>query len=185
MDKGTSLIDHSCVSEEFFGSVLFRELGNYKGPKEPRALISDYVDMETACREEDARKGGTLPLMQPSETIRPKLMKSLSEYVSLITRVGDFVCDKASEQFEGEGLSVIQVRTGFDFTNWLVRLLFVIDAGAEEAASFERLLRIVEMVVLEEERFTAELRFLNRRDQRADYKRVFRAYPFIRAYEDS
>jgi hypothetical protein len=183
MEKETHLIDYTCVAEEFSASALFRQLAQYKGPKDPAVLVREYVEEETASREEEARKGGTLPLMQPSETIRPRVMRSLSEYVSLMTRISDFVCDRTREQFDKKRLRVMQVRTCFDFVTWLVRLLFVVDAAAEETASFERLLRTVEMVVLEEERFTAELSYLNKRGRKIDYKRLFHGYPFIRSDE--
>jgi len=185
MEKEISLIDCSTVSEEFSSSALFRQLDLYKGPRDARTLVSEYIEMETTSREEEARKGGTLPLMQPSETIRPRILRSLSEYISLITRVADFICDKAKNQFDDKNLSVVQVRTRFDFATWLVKLLFIVDGDSEDVALLARLLRMAERVVLEEERFTAELDLLNQREEKIDYKTVLRDYPFIRENEEA
>ena len=183
MEKETSLIDWPTVSEEFSSSALLRQLDLYKGPRDSKSLVSEYLERETASREEEARKGGTLPLMQPSETIRCRILRSLAEYVSLVTRVSDFISDKATNQFDDENLSLVQVRTRFDFESWTIRLLFVVDGGSDEVAFLARLLRMAERVVLEEERFAAELELLNQREEKTDYKTILRDYPFIRENE--
>jgi hypothetical protein len=184
MDKLTSLLDWTCVSEEFSGFELFRKLDFFKGPKDPKTIVSEYVEITTASREDEARKGGTLPLMRPSETIRPRILRPICDYVSLIARVSDFVCDKVRNGDHEHDLSIVQVRTRFELETRPIKLLFIIDADSEGADSFGRLLRAVERVVLEEERFTAELGHLNQRDQSMDYKSIFLEYPFIRVDEE-
>lgn len=184
MNKETSLLDWTCVSEEFSSFELLRRLDSFKGPKDLRALVSEYVEIETASREDEARKGGTLPLMRPSETIRPRVLRPISDYVSLIARVSDFVCDKVKNGSHEHDLSIVQVRTRFELQTRPIKILFIIDTDSEGADSFGRLLRAVEKVVLEEERFTAELDHLNQRDQSMEYKTIFLEYPFIRVDEE-
>ena len=185
MDRGTTLVDWTCVSEEFSGFELFRQLDSFKGAQDLRALVSDYIEVETARREAEARKGGSLPLMRPCETIRPRVVRPVCDYISLLVRVSDFTCSKVKDETHRHDLSIIQVRTCLELQSRPIRLLFIIDADAEGAESFGRLLRAVEKVILEEERFTAELDYLNQRDQKMDYKSIFHEYPFIREIDES
>lgn len=178
MRNRLDLLQGTEVSEDFWSHCLFRELGFLEGLESPESIIARFIEEETAEREAAARKEGTLPLMQPSTTIRPKIVKCLDGYISLITRIGGYVQKRAGAEFAPEELELLEARTSFDFSTWQVRILFLIDADRDSESAFYRFLNEVEKAVLLEERFVAELLHFNRRGRGNIPRSISSEYPF-------
>jgi len=165
--------------EKFSADLLFRELELFRGSQNPKIIVSDFIEKETAIREEDAKSEGLMESAELSEGIKSDVEDQVGDYVSSIIRVAQLVCDEASEEFTDEQLRIAQVRTSFDFRTWFLKILFIIDADPRTESSFSDLLGDVEKLILLEESFIAELHVTNKRDHGIDPETIRSSYPFV------
>jgi len=167
------------VAEGPAESFLLQQLGWFRGIEDPGEVILGFIDLESARKEKLRKTEGISEDLLSVEKIRERLTQSAIEYVSLVIKTSGHTCDLASIEFAEEELRVVQVRANFDFQDWLVRILFVIDADPEKAREFRKVLNRIEYAVLTAERFTAELEYVNRREDPADSDSLRRRYPFV------
>lgn len=166
------------VSKELSGSLLFRQLELFRGPVDPKALVSDFLEQESAVRQEDAGAEGAIEPVEHSEGIKPEVIEYVGDYLSSILRIGESICNMVSKEFTDRELKVVQVRTNFDFHTWVVKILFLIDADPRKELRFSQLLNQIEKVILLKERFMPELIFVNRRNTEIDCSSLRRDFPF-------
>jgi hypothetical protein len=111
--------------------------------------------------------------------IRPEIVHCVFDYVTLIRRIGEFVCDRAKREFRDDQLRLVQTRTYFDFGAWMVRLLFIVDADPHSEMGFSDLLARIERIVTLEGCFLPQLMYINKRVQSIDGPSVRENYPFV------
>ena len=167
------------VSEDFWSYFLYRKLHLFRGPRDPKTMVSYFIEEQTAMREEDAKTRGVAASEELIERARTKFLGLINDYITLMLRIGEFAHDRASTEFAEEELKIVQVRTDFDFRTWLVRMLFVIDAQPHKILVFRELLGQIEKAVLLEGRFVAQLFSVNKRDLDIDFELMRLNYPFV------
>jgi hypothetical protein len=169
----------SAVPPDLSESYLLQQLGWFRGLDDPRDTVLGFIEHESARRETQRRSQGASGEALSPEKIKERLIQSTTEYISLVIKTSGYTCDLASIEFAEEELRVIQVRTDLDFRNWLVKILFVIDADSETASAFRKVLNRIEYAVLTAERFTAELEYVNRRSDPVDSDSLRQKYPLV------
>lgn len=179
MAKKSGPRKHSKGGQEFSTFFLSRQLRLFRGPQDAEHVVSEFIEKETANREKDAKKNGAPEPWQLAKSIRPKIIRRLYDYLSLMNKIGEFTSYRVGEEFPEGQLIIVQVRTDFDFRMWLVKMLFIIDADPELEPKFSELLKEIENVVRLEERFAPVLRHLNRRTNKIDTESVRRDFPFV------
>jgi len=167
------LLEDAKALQEFWGYFLFDQLEVFRGSEDPKIFVSNYLREEAKSRDNENRGDGN------GEVIRPETVRCVFDYVTLIERIGKFVCDRARREFRDEQLRVVQVRTYFDFGAWMVRLLFIVDADPQSEMCFSDLLARIERIVTLEGCFAAQLMYINKRVQNIDGPSVRENYPFI------
>jgi hypothetical protein len=165
--------------ESLSDQFLRRQLQWFKGVQNPGTAVENYVEVEAARREEIAASMGEIDPAEGAAWIRDEILHAISDYLTLIIKISEYACDAASRDFRSEEVKVVLVRTDMDFHNWLVRILFIIDANPEMEMSFYQLLNGIEMDTLRGEPFMAELTFVNRRTTEIDFDAIRREYPFV------
>jgi len=165
--------------EKFSTDALLQELELFRGPQSPKVVVSDFFEKEAAVREEDVKAEGTMVTPELSKMIKSDIVQHIRDYVSLIVKTGRLVYDEASEEFAEQQLRVAQVRTGFDFQTWIIKMLFIIDADPAIELSFSQLLKQIEKLVLLNHGFVAELNISNKRDHEIDPDAIRSDYPFV------
>jgi hypothetical protein len=170
---GTELLEDARALQEFWGYFLFDELKLFRGSEDPKIFVSNYLREEAKSVHDDQREA------ENGEVIRPGVIRCVFDYVSLIRRIGEFVCDRARREFTDEQLRLVQTRTYFDFGAWMVRLLFIVDADPRSEMSFSDLLARIERIVTLEGCFVPQLMYINKRVQNIDGSSVSENYPFI------
>jgi len=163
---------------ELSRSLLFRQLDLFKGPVDPKAIVSDFIEQESAVREELAKGDGGMRSMELSQGIQLEVMEYIGDYLSSTVRIGESICNMVTREFTYEELRVVQVRTNFDFRTWFIRILFIIDADPRKELRFSQLLNQTEKVILLKERFMPELIFINRRSTKIDSNSLRHDFPF-------
>jgi hypothetical protein len=175
MPEKLDSVQGETLAGELQDSFLLQQLGWFRGLQDPKDVVLDFIERELARRE-----AGRVPVdPQSVARMKERLVKILREYMSVVIRMIGHTCDLASIEFAEEDLKVVQVRTDLDFHNWLVRALFVIDADTQKALQFRRILNNIEYAALSAERFTAELDYVNRRDNPPNVDSLRRRYPFV------
>jgi hypothetical protein len=172
----------SAAAQELAESFLSDQLGRFAGADDPRNVVLDFLDREMARKEERSRVAGFPIDPEAAARIRRGLLQTVRQYMSVVIKVTGRACDLARTEFPEHELRVIQVRTEFDFQNWLVKALFVIDAEPEKAPQFRRVLNGIEYNALTGERFVVELDYLNRRTDSADMEYAEHRYPFVERF---
>jgi hypothetical protein len=170
------------VARELAENFLLDLLAQFRGLKDPREAVLDFIDLEMARKEDRSNRAGAPMDSQTAWKARQRLLDTLRGYMSAIMRIIRRTCDAAIIEFADQDLRVVQVRTDFDFHNWLVKILFVIDATPEEALQFRRVLNTIEYAALTEEPFISELDLANRRTDSADMDHLRRRYPYTERF---
>jgi hypothetical protein len=165
--------------EDLPGQFLLRQLQWFKGVQNPQTAVENYIEVEAARREEIAASLGEIDSAEDAREIRDEIVRAINDYLSLIIKISEYTCEAASRDFRSDEAKVVLVRTDLDFTNWLVRILFIVDATPEMEMSFYQMLSGIEMDTLRGEPFMAELNFLNRRNGEVDFDAVRREFPFV------
>ncbi len=172
----------SAVARELAGSLLLDLLAQFRGLKDPREAVLDFLDLEMARKEERCNRAGAPMDSQTAWKARQRLLDTVRGYMSAIVKIVRRTCDAAIIEFAEQDLRVVQVRTDFDFHNWLVKVLFVIDATPEKALQFRRVLNTIEYAALTEERFISELDLVNRRTDSGNMDHLRRRYPYTERF---
>jgi len=174
-----TLLKSTDVTQEFWAHFLFRKLHLFRGPQDPDTVVLDFIEKETAAREQDAKAGGAVGSVEVTDKIRTTIIELTDDYLSLILKIGEFAYEKTGKEFTDEELKIAQVRTDFDFRTWLVRILFIIDADPEKELPFCQVLAEIEKAVLLRERFVVQLLSVNKRDRKIDADSIRENYPFV------
>ncbi len=182
MSREKAFLHRSAAARELAESLLLDQLGRFTGAADPKDVVLDFVDREMARKEERARVAGVPIDSEAVARMRRGLLHTVRQYMSVVMKVTGRACDLARIEFPEHELKVVQVRTDFDFHNWLVKVLFVIDADPEKAPQFRRVLNGIEYAALTGERFVVELDYLNRRTDSADMDYEQHRYPFIERF---
>jgi len=173
------LLKATNISREFWSHFLFRKLHLFRGPQDVETVVSDFIEEETAIREQDAKAKGAAESAELTEKIGSTVVVLADDYLSLILKIGEFAYEEAGKEFTDEELRIVQVRTDFDFHSWLVRVLFLIDADPAIEPRFCQVLAEIEKGVLLQERFVAQLLCMNKRDREIDSESIRENYPFV------
>lgn len=173
------LLEDAKALQEFWGYFLFRQLDSFRGSEDPKMFVSDFLREEAKGLETN----GAQEENNGEEPFRPEVVRCVFDYITLIKRIGEFVCDRAARQFSDEQLRVVQARTYFDFGAWMVRLLFIVDGDPQSEMHFSDLLARIERVVMLEGCFVAQLMYINKRVQSIDSTSVLENYPFVWKFE--
>ncbi len=179
MENGSALTNNSKGSLEFSSFFLSRQLKLFRGPKDAEDVVSEFIESETTKRQERAKKDGAPEPFELARSIRPKIIRRLYDYLSLINKIGEFTSYRVGQEFPEGKLAIVQVRTDFDLRMWLVKMLFIIDADPAAEPQFASLLKEIEGVVRLEERFAPILRHVNRRNNELDTEALRRDFPFV------
>jgi len=179
MDNGSPLSNNSKGTLEFSSFFLSRQLKLFRGPRDAEEVVSEFIEKETTKREAKAKKDGAPEPWGLSRSIKPKVIRRLYDYLSLINKIGEFTSYRVSKEFTEGSLTVVQVRTDFDFRMWLVKMLFIIDADPGLDSEFAKLLKDIENTVRLEEKFAPVLRHVNRRDNDIDTESLRNDFPFV------
>ena len=167
------LLEDAKSLQEFWGYFLFRELEVFRGSEDPRVFVSHFL-REDAKSPQEGQLGD-----EDGEAVRPEVVRCVFDYVSLIRRVAEFVCDRARRELTEDRLRIVQTRTYFDFGAWMVRLLFIVDADPHSEMFFSDLLARTEKIVTLEGCFVPQLMYINKRAQNIDGSSVTENYPFV------
>jgi len=167
------------TAESLATQFLLRQLEWFKGVQNPQTAVENYVEVEAARREEIAASMGEIDSEEAAAEIREEIIRAINEYLSLIIKISEYTCEAASRDFRAEEAKVVLVRADLDFTNWLVRILFIVDTTPEMEMSLYQLLSGIELDTLRGEPFMAELKFVNRRNAEIDFDAIRREYPFV------
>lgn len=179
MDNGSPLSNNSKGTMEFSSFFLSRQLKLFRGPQDAADVVSEFIQNETDKREKKAKKEGAPEPWGLGKSIKPKVIRRLYDYLSLINKIGEFTSYRVGEEFPEGKLTIVQVRTDFDFRMWLVKMLFIIDADPSLEPAFGRLLKEIENSVRLEEKFAPVLRHTNRRDNDIDTESLRNDFPFV------
>lgn len=179
MDSELRLPLQEDLGEDLPSEFLARQLEWLKGVQNPETVVQNYVEVEAAQRAEIAASYGELDPENGEAEIKDEIIRAIIDYLSLIIKISEYACDAAGRDFRAEEAKVVLVRTDLDFRNWLVKILFIIDATPEMELSFYQLLNGIEMDTLRAEPYMAELQFVNRRNAKIDFDAIRREYPFV------
>jgi hypothetical protein len=179
MDNGSPLSNNSKGTLEFSSFFLSRQLKLFRGPQDAEDVVSEFIKTETNKREKKAKNDGAPEPWKISKSIKPKVIRRLYDYLSLINKIGEFTSYRVGKEFAEGKLTIVQVRTDFDFRMWLVKMLFIIDAEPSLEPDFAKLLKDIENAVRLEEKFAPVLRHVNRRNNDIDTDSLRNDFPFV------
>ena len=106
--------------------------------------------------------------------------KQVDNYISLITKIADFVDDVTNKKFKKLDFKLTEVRTNFYFETQRINILFVIDADFKDEIPFSNFLNELEQTILKAENFIAELFYVNRRNTKLDKTSIECDYPCLK-----
>jgi hypothetical protein len=179
MRTGVKLLEEAKALQEFWGYFLFAELGLYRGVKNPKLFVSEYLRGVCKGQPNGSPPAASSGADELEDAVRPETVRCLFDYISLTSLIGKFACDRADRGFKPEQLKVVQVRADFDFGAWMIRLLFIIDADPQSEMSFSDLLARIERIISQEGSFLPQLMYVNKRSQTVDSASVRQNYPFV------
>ncbi len=179
MQTSVGLFEEAKAVQEFWGYFLFAELEQYRGLKNPKIFVSNYLREEARSYSNGGSSVAAKKRKDEEDAVRPETVRCLYDYVSLTSLIGKFACDRAARGFKDKQLKVIQVRADFDFGAWMIRLLFIIDADPHSEMLFSDLLASIERIISQEGSFLPQLMYVNRRSQTVDSASVRQNYPFV------
>lgn len=180
MNERTKALERAKISQDFSAYYLFRRLDLYTGPQDIRTLSSEFIEEKIKRREEEARKEGAIEL---AKAIRSRIEERIDRYISLITRIVDYIYEAVQEEFADEDLRILEARTNFDFDTQPVGIMFIIDAAPTAESDFLTFVNGIEKVVLHEDGYVANLLYVNNRDAKIDEESILYDYPFVRDIE--
>jgi hypothetical protein len=178
MTETTQLMERPEVSLTCMTCTLDEQLQQFKGRPDPRAAVLEYVKRQAARAGSQLVPGRTDPV-DLSKGVNQKILQPVSSYLSLIMRIGEAMSDQIRKEFSSEQVRIAQVRASFDFRSWLVRVMFVIDAEADEELRIAQMLHQLESIVLHSDSFAAELDYVNKRTGVLDFNSLRSRYPFV------
>lgn len=163
------------VSEDFsrFPPLPVRE-GLFGDPEVVKKIISEYTRRYELKRAQE--KGYKKALIDIQREVR----KQVDGYISLLTKISDFVYEITEEPFKEFDFKVTGIRTNFYFETQRINILFVIDTDFEAERFFSDLLDEVEKTILDKENFVAELFYINGRSKKLDETSIEHDYPIFR-----
>jgi hypothetical protein len=176
MEKCLELKRVFSIREELPGYLLFRKLGLFRGPENPRALVASLIEAESARM---VLKQNGNPFGMSSRETRARLIRCINNYFSLILQITQYVCHSVDRGFPDQNLRIVQVRVKFDFRSWLLKLLFIIDADREAEDYFLQLMNEIEKYVLLDECFVPSLLYVNKREGIMDNSSIRGEYPYV------
>ncbi len=173
------LLDETTALEYLLDHPVLEHLDWFRDASEPVDVINRYIETESPDVEMQARGENLIGPDQCLQGVRTEMLDAVSDYLSLIRDISEFMCERTIHEFPEKDLVIVQIRARFDFDTWLVRIMFVIDAPPEKTQVFSRLLAEVEQTLLTSDGLMAELEYANKRDTGVDWFLVRREYPFV------
>jgi hypothetical protein len=179
MSETAELIAAPDSTVGFAISVLDQQLQFFRGSQDPRTTVVDFLKEEAARLHTDPTVLHPVPPSDPEQGIVTGTVQPICDYLLLILKIGQAMCDEVGREFLNDEVRVAQVRTSFDFRHWFVRVLFVIDADPDKELRFSQMANDLERMVLLSDSFAAEVDYVNKRYQDLDYDLVRDRYPFV------
>ena len=165
--------DDTAVSYDFSRYSVYSQAGALPWGEEAKEFVEAYIKyVESKAKEE-----GKQELLRK---ISSGIGKQIDEYINLVTKIADVVCEGTNKEFGDGNLNIVDVRTDFHFNTRKIEILFVIDADDKSEISFCELLNIVRQLVLKEQNFVAKLLYINKRGAKLDSQLIRSDYPLER-----
>ena len=168
--------------ESTVGSVvsnLDEQLQHFRGSSDPRTTVVSFLREEAARREAELDTPYPAARSDAPEDVVAVTVQPMCDYLLLIQKIGQAMCDEVNKEFGKEEVRVVQVRTSFDFRHWFIKVLFIMDADPERELRLSQMVNDLERIVLLSDSFAAELDYVNRRDGNLDCDLLRRQYPFV------
>lgn len=178
MPDATQTPEAQEVSRTFIENPLSDQLQKFRGATDPRTAVSEFIKQQ-AARTEYIQLPGTVDTPDREEKVRNQLARPISDYLSLIIKIGEAMRDEVGKEFTEGQVRIAQVRTDLDFRSWLVKVMFIVDADSAEELHVSQMLNHLEKIVLLSHSFAAELDYVNKRDGSLDWDSLRRRYPFV------
>lgn len=163
-------------SKKFLAFSAFTNTDAFTEKEQIKELIEAYYH----SRITQAKEEGYLKAQKDIEEEILNLARSeIDNYISLVTRIADFVNKRVNDYFK-KTINIIQTRTNFYFGTRRIKIMFIIQCDNDKEIEFADLLQGVEKEVFEKDNFFCELLFINTKEVKPDSASINNDFPLIR-----
>jgi len=133
----------------------------FVGEVDLQQTIELYIQTKLIEARKEGYQQAKSDFRNEMEKIAGEARAEIDSYITLVTRVADYIYEKSKANFAQE-LEIEQTRTNFYFGAKRIKILFIIKGSFEKELEFSNLLNEVEKEVFENDNFICELLYINK-----------------------